>query len=99
MWKCIYFFFFREIISAPQGTRKSAAREMELQAEDEQSFLSRQLNQLQAGRPDAMRVSPGVQKTPDRRVAGSPGIQANLSTLSATKKPDGYVTETFLPTF
>lgn len=72
---------------------------MELQAEDEQSFLSRQLNQLQAGRPDAMRVSPGVQKTPDRRVAGSPGIQANLSTLSATKKPDGYVTEAFHPSF
>lgn len=80
---------FREVISAPQGTRKSTAREMELQAEDEQSFLSRQLNQLQAGRPDSMRVATGVQKTPDRRVTGSPGIQANLSSLSASKKPDG----------
>lgn len=77
-------FSYREVICAPQGTRKSAAREMELQAEDEQSFLSRQLNQLQAGRPDVARISPGVQKTPDRRVTGSPGSQ-----VSSAKKPDG----------
>ncbi|KAL0273937.1 UNVERIFIED_CONTAM: hypothetical protein PYX00_006495 [Menopon gallinae] len=79
---------YKDVITAPQGTRKSAAWEMEFQAEDEQAFLSRQLNQLQAGRQDSTRIaSPGVQKAPDRRISGSPGMQSNMSLSS--KKPDG----------
>lgn len=93
----IFFFLFaplfkqynrREVITAPKGSRKSAAKEVELQAEDEQSFLNRQLYQLQAGRADAVRMSPGGQKTSERRMAGSPGMQSNIS-VSSSKKPDG----------
>lgn len=65
-----------------------ATKETEVQAEDEQSFLARQLNQLQAGKTDAVRVSPSVQKASERRMAGSPGGQGNIS-MSSSKKPDG----------
>ena len=74
----------------PKGSRKSATKEVELQAEDEQSFLTKQLNQLQAGRTDAVKMSPGVQKTSERRLAGSSGMQSNISVVSS-KKPDGYL--------
>ncbi|EEB13641.1 Cytoplasmic dynein 1 light intermediate chain, putative [Pediculus humanus corporis] len=79
---------YNEVITVPKGSRKSATKEVELQAEDEQSFLTKQLNQLQAGRTDAVKMSPGVQKTSERRLAGSSGMQSNISVVSS-KKPDG----------
>ena len=59
-------------------------RESEMQAEDEQSFLTRQLQLMQQGAPSLrqdsspMRTPAGVQKTGDRRSSGSPGVQGQL---------------------
>jgi hypothetical protein len=55
-----------------------------MQAEDEQSFLTRQLQLMQQGAPSLrqdsspMRAPAGVQKTGDRRSSGSPGVQGQL---------------------
>ena len=49
-------------------------------AEEEQTFLSRQQHFLQQGLPagGAQGTIPaGVQKTPDRKVVGSPGVQGS----------------------
>lgn len=75
-------FYCREVINAPQGIQKSAQRELEVHAEDEQSFLSRLLSQLQAGRTE------GVQKTGERRSVGPPG---SPGVLPSAKKMDGKV--------
>lgn len=59
-------------------------RESETQAEDEQSFLTRQLQLMQQGAPSLrqdsspMRSPAGVQKTGERRSSGSPGVQGQL---------------------
>lgn len=67
-------------------------REVEVHAEDEQTFLQRQYELLQGtngpgGLPkmdtSQLRSSPGVQKTGDRRLSSSPSIQ---TPLSSTKK-------------
>lgn len=61
---------------------QAVAREVEVQAEDEQAFLARHQAQLQAGGPGApnatqgrqespLRQSPAVQKTSDRRVSST----------------------------
>ena len=55
-----------------------------MQAEDEQSFLTRQLQLMQQGAPSLrqdsspMRTPAGVQKTGDRRSSCSPGVQGQL---------------------
>jgi len=55
-----------------------------MQAEDEQSFLTRQLQLMQQGGPSLrqdsspMRTPAGVQKTGDRRSGCSPGVQGQL---------------------
>jgi hypothetical protein len=55
-----------------------------MQAEDEQSFLTKQLQLMQQGAPtlrqdsSPMRAPPGVQKTGDRRSGCSPGVQGQL---------------------
>ncbi|RZF33181.1 hypothetical protein LSTR_LSTR004867 [Laodelphax striatellus] len=70
--------YYRDVI-APPVTRKTVTRESEIQAEEEQSFLSKQLALLQQGappmRPESQMRSPaGVQKTGDRRIQGSPSM-------------------------
>ncbi|XP_049815129.1 cytoplasmic dynein 1 light intermediate chain 2 isoform X1 [Schistocerca nitens] len=73
--------YYRDVIVQPV-IRKPVQRECEMQAEDEQYFLSKQLQLLQQGGPaNARQESPlrtAVQKTGDRRVTGSPGIQGQL---------------------
>ena len=49
-------------------------------AEEEQQFLSRQQQYLAQGVPPSQgggSMPPGVQKTPDRKVVGSPGVQGS----------------------
>ncbi|KAG0719558.1 Cytoplasmic dynein 1 light intermediate chain 2 [Chionoecetes opilio] len=78
--------YYTDVIVRPPVVRKAIAREIEVQAEEEQSFLARHLAQLQAGGTGAphppqgrqespLRQSPAVQKTSDRRV--SAGVPAN----------------------
>ena len=52
---------------------------MEVVAEDEQQFLMRQQQYLAQGLPPSQGqvMPPGVQKTPDRKVVGSPGVQGS----------------------
>lgn len=64
---------------------QNVVREVEITAEDEQTFLQRQYELLQGanntgGLPklDVSRSSPGVQKTGDRRLSNSPSIQTQL---------------------
>ncbi|XP_069678594.1 cytoplasmic dynein 1 light intermediate chain 2 isoform X3 [Periplaneta americana] len=83
--------YYRDIIVQPV-VRKPVTRESETQAEDEQSFLTRQLQLLQQGAPSLrqdsspMRTPAGVQKTVDRPTRGSPGVQGQLG---SPKKIDG----------
>ncbi|KAJ8866124.1 hypothetical protein PR048_033648 [Dryococelus australis] len=76
--------YYRDVIVQP-ATRKPVTRETEVQAEDEQAFLMRQIQILQQGPPtnvrqdSPMRSPAGVQKTADRRATGSPGVQGQLS--------------------
>ena len=58
----------------------ASSRDLEVIAEDEQAFLTRQLQFLQQGAPPAVAaggVNPSVQKTPDRKAVGSPGVQGS----------------------
>lgn len=68
------------MITAPQGTQKSTQRETEVHSEEDQSFLSRLLNQLQAGRTET------GQKTTERRTVTPTSSPGGLST---PKKMDG----------
>jgi len=83
--------YYRDIIVQP-AVRKPVTRESEMQAEDEQSFLTRQLQLMQQGAPSLrqdscpMRTPAGVQKTGDRRSGCSPGVQGQLG---SPKKIDG----------
>ena len=60
---------------------------MEVVAEDEQQFLSRQQQYLAQGLPPSQGqggpMPPGVQKTPDRKVVGSPGVQGSPKKVRA----------------
>lgn len=82
--------YYRNVIAQPV-TRKTVARETEIEAEDEQAFLARMLTLLQQGSSpnlrteSPMRSPAGVQKTGDRRVQGSPSVQ---TLLSSPKKMD-----------
>ena len=62
-------------------------REVEVVAEDEQQFLARQQQYLAQGLPPSQGqggpMPPGVQKTPDRKVVGSPGVQGSPKKVSA----------------
>nr|CAD7596407.1 unnamed protein product [Timema genevievae] len=88
--------YYRDIIVQP-ALRKPVTRESETQAEDEQAFLTRQLQLLQQGTPSnlrqesPMRSPAGVQKTADRRQSGSPGVQGQLSSPKKidSTKPGG----------
>ena len=52
---------------------------VEVVAEEEQQFLARQQQYLAQGLPpnQGAGMPPGVQKTPDRKVVGSPGVQGS----------------------
>ena len=55
-------------------------RDLEVVAEDEQQFLLRQQQYLQQGAPPPSAGGggiPSVQKTPDRKNVGSPGVQGS----------------------
>ncbi|KAK8731451.1 hypothetical protein OTU49_007612 [Cherax quadricarinatus] len=78
--------YYTDVVVKPPVVRKAVAREVEVQAEDEQAFLARHLAQLQAGSTGApntpqgrqespLRQSPAVQKTSERRV--STGVPPN----------------------
>lgn len=77
---------YNEVVTKPLN-RKPLQREAEISAEDDQSFLCRLQGlinqQVPAGRPvtsqeTPMRTPPpGVQKSAERRISGSPGMQAS----------------------
>lgn len=80
------------MITSQMNSFQNVVREVEVHAEDEQTFLQKQYELLQgtnnnSGLPkldsSQLRSSPGVQKTGDRRLSNSPSIQ---SPLGAAKK-------------
>ena len=73
---------------------QNVVREVEVHAEDEQTFLQKQYELLQgtnnsSGLPkletSQLRSSPGVQKTGDRRLSNSPSIQSPLGSAKKVK--------------
>lgn len=79
---------YNDVIVKPLNHRKPLQREAEIVADDDQSFLGRLqslINQqvpATVGRPVSsqetpMRAPAGVQKTAERRISGSPGMQAS----------------------
>lgn len=70
------------------------AREVEVQAEEESSFLARHLTQMQGGNlpgppgrnESPMRQSPAVQKTADRRVSST----SSPSQMGSPKKVSNH---------
>ncbi|XP_037085323.1 cytoplasmic dynein 1 light intermediate chain 1-like [Pollicipes pollicipes] len=109
--------YYTAVISRP-AIKKTLVKDAELQAEDEQTFLSRQQQQLLAGgvaspgpggggpsrqdTPSRVAAANAVQKTPERRVAGSPSIANNTSSgkkLDAGKPGAGVTSEGVLANF
>jgi len=81
--------YYTDVIARPMtglGRKQQASREIEVVAEEEQHFLSRQQVFLQQGIPAAPGASipAGVQKTPDRKVVGSPGVQGSPKKMEVT---------------
>ena len=63
----------------------ASSRDLEVVAEDEQQFLLRQQQYLQQGAPPASGAGllpPAVQKAPDRKSMGSPGVQGSPKKVS-----------------
>ncbi|ODN05319.1 Cytoplasmic dynein 1 light intermediate chain 2 [Orchesella cincta] len=94
--------FYNEIIQKPVVTRKAVNREAEVEVEDEQSFLERQLTllQQQAANPKDARLSPNLNiskgSTPgDKR--SSLGLPSTLNTTP--KKGDSTSSERVLANF
>ena len=77
--------YYTDVIARPMSVLGRRAgpgpgREVEVVAEEEQQFLSRQQQYLAQGLPPSQAgamMPPGVQKTPDRKVVGSPGVQGS----------------------
>ena len=79
--------YYTDVIARPMITRRAGSgqggggqvREVEVLAEEEQQFLGRQQQYLAQGLPPSQGqpMPPGVQKTPDRKVVGSPGVQGS----------------------
>jgi len=82
--------YYTDVIARPMigiGRKQQTSREIEVVAEEEQQFLSRQQVFLQQGVPaagSAPGVPAGVQKTPDRKVLGSPGVQGSPKKMDVT---------------
>lgn len=89
--------YYTDVIARPMtglGRKQQASKEIEIVAEEEQNFLTRQQHLLQQGLPAAGVqggvVPGGVQKTPDRKVVGSPGVQGSPKKMEGTpNKPMG----------
>lgn len=89
---------YSEVIVKPIS-RKPLQREPEVISEDDQVFLCKQQNLLNqqvpaaAGRPVAqespIRTPAGVQKTADRRLSGSPGVQASPKRIEGKQGTTG----------
>merc|ERR1719291_1324321 len=92
--------YYTDVIARPMagiGRKPQAGREVEVVAEDEQQFLSRQQQYLAQGLPPSQgqggAMPPGVQKTPDRKVVGSPGVQGSPKKMDPSAvKPAGATT-------
>nr|XP_018909401.1 PREDICTED: cytoplasmic dynein 1 light intermediate chain 2 isoform X1 [Bemisia tabaci] len=89
--------YYRDVI-VPPPLRKAVTRAVEIQAENEQDFLNKLLQQLQQGNlpvqtaglrgePTSLRSPVGVQLSSDRRLSGSPSLQTQLN-LGSPKKID-----------
>jgi len=91
--------YYTDVIARPMGgigRKPPAGREVEVVAEEEQQFLARQQQLLAQGLPpqQAGAMPTGVQKTPDRKVVGSPGVQGSPKKMeqSAGKPGAGATT-------
>jgi len=82
--------YYTDVIARPMtglGRKQQASREIEIIAEEEQNFLTRQQHLLQQGLPaggGGAGIPAGVQKTPDRKVVGSPGVQGSPKKMEGT---------------
>lgn len=87
--------YYTDVIARPitgLGRKQQASKEIEVIAEDEQHFLTRHQLFLQQGGtpPSGGSIPAGVQKTPDRKVVGSPGVQGSPKKMEVTPgKPLG----------
>jgi len=87
--------YYTDVIARPMTgmvRKQLASKEIEIVAEEEQHFLSRQQLFLQQGGTVAPggSIPAGVQKTPDRKVVGSPGVQGSPKKMEVTPgKPLG----------
>merc|ERR1719192_2843117 len=91
--------YYTEVIARPMSvlgrrTGPGPGREVEVVAEEEQQFLSRQQQYLAQGVPPSQggAMPPGVQKTPDRKVVGSPGVQGSPKKIDPSAVKQGAAT-------
>lgn len=76
--------YYTDVIAKPIVRKSTNNRDIEVTAEDEQGFLLRQQQYLQQGAPapgptiaSAPLPPSSIQKTPDRKSVGSPGVQGS----------------------
>merc|ERR1719291_316539 len=75
--------YYTDVIAKPIVRKSTNNRDIEVTAEDEQGFLLRQQQYLQQGAPApgptiaSAPLPPSIQKTPDRKSVGSPGVQGS----------------------
>lgn len=75
--------YYTDVIAKPIVRKSTNNRDVEVTAEDEQQFLVRQQQYLQQGAPPTgptiagASLPPSIQKTPDRKSVGSPGVQGS----------------------
>ena len=75
--------YFTDVIAKPIVRKSTSNRDVEVSAEDEQQFLLRQQQYLQQGvtaptpANAGSSLPPSIQKTPDRKSVGSPGVQGS----------------------
>jgi len=76
--------YYTDVIAKPIVRKSTNNRDIEVTAEDEQGFLLRQQQYLQQGAPApnptinaGVPLPPSIQKTPDRKSVGSPGVQGS----------------------
>ena len=76
--------YYTDVIAKPIVRKSTNNRDIEVTAEDEQQFLLRQQQYLQQGAPapgptmgPGASLPPSIQKTPDRKSVGSPGVQGS----------------------
>jgi len=86
--------YYTDVIARPMsgiGRKPVAGRDVEVVAEEEQQFLSRQQQFLSQGLPPQQSgaMPTGVQKTPDRKVVGSPGVQGSPKKMEQTAGKPG----------